>query len=42
MEDIVEIGIDNKEQLYVKPSKSTFFMIYREAAGVNCNQARKV
>ena len=42
MEDIVEIGIDNKEQLYIKPSTSSFPMIYRETAGVNWDQARKV
>ncbi|HCV06048.1 MAG: hypothetical protein CL586_09885 [Alteromonadaceae bacterium] len=41
MEDIVEIGIDNKEQLYVKPAKSSFPMIYREAVGVDWDQARK-
>ncbi|MDY6929485.1 MAG: hypothetical protein SWN10_20555 [Pseudomonadota bacterium] len=41
MEDIVEIGIDNEKQLYVIPAKSSFPMIYREAAGVNWDQARK-
>lgn len=41
MEDIVEIGIDDKEQLYIKPAKASFPMIYREAVGVNWDQARK-
>jgi hypothetical protein len=32
MEDIIEeIGIDEEEQLYLKPANETFPMIYREA-----------
>ncbi|AUI82760.1 hypothetical protein TE101_10850 [Alteromonas macleodii] len=41
MEDIVEIGIDNKEHLYLMPSTSSFPMIYREAAGVHWDQKRR-
>lgn len=38
MEDLIlEIGIDSEERLYVKPSKQSFPMIYREAMEVNWN-----
>ena len=41
MEDrIEEIGIDEEERLYVKPSKATFTMIYREAIEVHWNNER--
>ena len=31
IDEISEIGIDKNERLYIKPSKSSFPMIYREA-----------
>jgi hypothetical protein len=31
IDEISEIGIDENERLYIKPSKSSFTMIYREA-----------
>lgn len=34
---IEEIGIDEEERLYVKPSEVTFPMIYREAMEVHWN-----
>ena len=38
MEDrVIEIGIDEEGRLYVKPSKATFPMIYREAMDVHWN-----
>lgn len=38
MEDrIEEIGIDEEDRLYVKPSNATFPMIYREAMEVHWN-----
>ncbi|MBT1445691.1 hypothetical protein KJI95_14345 [Shewanella sp. JM162201] len=41
MEDrIEEIGIDEEERLYVKPSNATFPMIYREAMEVHWNSER--
>ena len=41
MEEIEEIGIDVEERLYVKPSSSTFPLIYREAMEVNWNEKRQ-
>lgn len=41
MEDrIEEIGIDEEERLYVKPSNATFPLIYREAIEVRWNNER--
>ena len=34
-DEIIEIGIDNKERLYLKPLSKKFPYIYREAAEVN-------
>lgn len=38
MEDLIEeIGIDEKERLYLKPASEVFPMIYREAMEVHWN-----
>lgn len=34
-DEIIEIGIDKKERLYLKPQSKKFPYIYREAAEVN-------
>ena len=42
MEDsIEEIGIDDKNRLYLKPSSAAFPMIYREALEVHWNEELK-
>ena len=38
-DEIVEIGIDNEERLYVVPSHQKFALIYREAMGVGWDAA---
>lgn len=35
---IVEVGIDRKERLYVKPKNKSYPMIYREAVEVHWDQ----
>jgi len=40
-DEIIEIGIDKKERLYLKPLSKEFPYIYREAAEVNWNPAGK-
>jgi hypothetical protein len=37
---LAEIGIDDERRLYLKPSKASFPMIYREAMGVRWNSER--
>jgi hypothetical protein len=37
-DQIVEIGIDNEGRLYLKPSRASFPMIYREARDVHWNK----
>lgn len=39
-EAIVAVGIDSNGQLFIKPSKSSFPMIYREAAEVSWDAER--
>lgn len=34
-DNIIEIGIDDKERLFVKPQTEEFEFIYRDASGVN-------
>jgi hypothetical protein len=34
-DNIIEIGIDDKERLFVKPQTQEFEFIYRDASGVN-------
>ena len=36
---IIEVGIDGKERLYVKPAKVKFPYMYREAVEVNWNES---
>lgn len=37
MDKILEIGIDEKERLFIKPDKERFTMIYRTATEVHWN-----
>jgi len=41
-ENIIEIGINKDDQLYVKPEVSTFPMIYREAVEVSWDADLKI
>lgn len=38
IDEISEIGIDNKERLYIKPVTKQFFLIYRTATEVHWDQ----
>lgn len=40
-DNIVEVGIDPKERLYIKPEKKDFPYIYRAAAEVNWDAKEK-
>ncbi|MBL7683157.1 MAG: hypothetical protein JNK00_07315 [Flavipsychrobacter sp.] len=39
---IIEIGIDNEERLYIKPSTSQFLYIYRSAVEVHWDNTKKI
>ncbi len=39
---ILEVGIDDKEQLYVRPEKQTFEYIWRAAAEVGWDDKEKI
>jgi len=41
-DEILEIGIDNQERLFVRPEKQTFEYIYRAAAEVGWDKKEKV
>lgn len=40
-DNIKELGIDDKERLYIKPQRNNFEFIYRDASGVNWNEWEK-
>jgi len=40
-DNIIEIGIDDKDRLYVRPEKQTFEYIYRAAAEVGWDSKEK-
>lgn len=42
IDSISEIGIDNEERLYIKPSTSQFLYIYRLAVEVNWDSSKKI
>ena len=41
MENIVEIGITEKNELFIRPAETAFTLIYREAAGINWDKDLK-
>ncbi len=41
-DNILEIGIDDQDKLYIKPETYSFPFIYREAAEVHWNAEREV
>lgn len=40
-DNIIEIGIDNQDRLFIKPDQQTFEYIYRTAAEVNWDNKEK-
>ena len=41
-DQIIEIGIDHEDRLYIRPEKQTFEYIYRAAAEVGWDNKEKV
>lgn len=41
IDNIIEIGIDKQERLFIKPERQTFEYIYRAAAEVNWDHKEK-
>jgi hypothetical protein len=41
-DNIIEVGIDNKERIYIKPETKEFEFIWRDASEINWDDKRKV
>ena len=41
-ENIIEVGIDDKERIYIKPEKQNFEFIWRDASGIRWDETKGI